>query len=499
MGIIEKTIEIFSPRRAYEREMWRQGLDAIRGYDAAGFGRLNAGWRVHNESAETTDRMSRDVVRARARDLERNSDIAQSIIHAYKRNVVGKGYTLRAMTGDDELNKQIEKAWKRWCKARNCDVTGEQSFTQILRMMVERKRVDGGILVLYRYTPGGVVPFKLQCLEVDELDTTVTTPRHVGNKVVGGIEYNKYRRPIGYWIRQYDLEGWTLQDPVYIDAKDVFFLKAKHRPSQLREMSDLAPTITRIRDTNEFITAVSVKERIAACLSVLIKKAIPSGGFGRSGGRGPDGQVDYTGKKLGPGMIMEMNAGDEAQVVDPKGAATDATAFLKTQQGLIGAGQGLSYEATSRDMSGATYASARQNAIEDESTYTEEIELLEAFMSEVYEHFVISGYLTGLFKIPGFWDKKTDFLDHSWVKAPKKWIDPAKESTADKTALQSGQKTFQDLCAERGKDWKEAVQEMAEVLQYGREIGIEMGGVIFGNGTTAAQQQPPQTGAGEQE
>ena len=499
MGIIEKTIEIFSPRRAYEREMWRQGLDAIRGYDAAGFGRLNAGWRVHNESAETTDRMSRDVVRARARDLERNSDITQSILHAYKRNVVGKGYTLRAMTGDDELNKQIEKAWKRWCKARNCDVTGEQSFTQILRMMVERKRVDGGILVLYRYTPGGVVPFKLQCLEVDELDTTVTTPRHVGNKVVGGIEYNKYRRPIGYWIRQYDLEGWTLQDPVYIDAKDVFFLKAKHRPSQLREMSDLAPTITRIRDTNEFITAVSVKERIAACLSVLIKKAIPSGGFGRSGGRGPDGQVDYTGKKLGPGMIMEMNAGDEAQVVDPKGAATDATAFLKTQQGLIGAGQGLSYEATSRDMRGATYSSARQNAIEDESTYTEEIELLEAFMSEVYEHFVISGYLTGLFKIPGFWDKKTDFLDHSWVKAPKKWIDPDKESTADKTALQSGQKTFQDLCAERGKDWKEAVQEMAEVLQYGREIGIEMGGVIFGNGTTAAQQQPPQTGAGEQE
>lgn len=499
MGIIEKTIEIFSPRRAYEREMWRQGLDAIRGYDAAGFGRLNAGWRVHNESAETTDRMSRDVIRARARDLERNSDITQSILHAYKRNVVGKGYTLRSMTGDEELNKQIEKAWRRWCKARNCDVTGEQSFTQILRMMVERKRVDGGILVLYRYTPGGVVPFKIQCLEVDELDATVTTPKNAGNKVVGGIEYNKYRRPVGYWIRQYDIEGWTLLDPVYIEAKDVFFYKAKHRPSQLREMSDLAPTITRIRDTNEFITAVSVKERIAACLSVLIKKAIPSGGFGRNGNRGQDGQVDYAGKKLGPGMIMEMNAGDEAQVVDPKGAATDATAFLKTQQGLIGAGQGLSYEAISRDMSGATYSSARQNAIEDESTYTEEIELLEAFMSEVYEHFVISGYLTGLFQMPGFWDKKADFLDHSWVKAPKKWIDPAKESTADKTALQSGQKTFQDLCAERGKDWKEAVQEMAEVLQYGREVGIEMGGVIFGNGTTAAQQQPPQTGAAEQE
>ena len=170
MGWLDNVIATVSPRRAYEREMWRQGLDELRGYDAAGHGRINSGWRAVNESAEITDRYSRDVVRARARDLERNSDIAQSVIYAYKRNVVGKGYTLRAMTGSDELDKRIEKAWKRWCKARNCDVTGEQSFNEILRMMVERKKVDGGMIVLYRYTPGGVVPFKLQCLEVDELD-----------------------------------------------------------------------------------------------------------------------------------------------------------------------------------------------------------------------------------------------------------------------------------------------------------------------------------------
>lgn len=489
MGFLDNMIAAVSPRWAYEREVWRQGLDAMRGYDAADFGRINAGWRVHNEAAEITDRHSRDVIRARARDLERNSDIAQSVVYAYKRNVVGRGYTLRAMTGDDELNKQIEKAWKRWCKARNCDVTGEQTFNQILRMMVERKKYDGGMIVVYRYTPGGVVPFKLQCLEVDELDITQTTPRHKGNRVVGGIEYNNFRRPVGYWFRQYDLEGWTLLDPVYVPAKDVFFLKARHRPSQLREVSDLAPTITRIRDTNEFITAVAVKERISAILAVLIKKTMPTGGMGRnnSANRG-GGPVDYAGKKLSPGMIMEMNAGDEAQIVDPKSTATDATEFLKTQEGLIGAGQGLSYEAVSRDMKGATYSSARQNAIEDESTYAEEIELLTAFMSEVYENFVISGYLCGLFNMPGFWDRKEDFLDHSWVKAPKRWIEPAKEATAEKTALQSGQKTFQDLCAERGKDWKEAVDEMAEVLEYGRKAGIEMGGVIFGNGTAAAQQ-----------
>ena len=494
MGWLDNVIATVSPRRAYEREMWRQGLDELRGYDAAGHGRINSGWRAVNESAEITDRYSRDVVRARARDLERNSDIAQSVIYAYKRNVVGKGYTLRAMTGSDELDKRIEKAWKRWCKARNCDVTGEQSFNEILRMMVERKKVDGGMIVLYRHTRGGVVPFKLQCLEVDELDKTQATPHQQGNRVVGGIEYNQYRRPVGYWIRQYDIEGWQLAEPAFIEAKDVFFYKSKHRPSQLREMSDMSPTITRVRDTNEFITAVAIKERIAALVGLVIKKTLPSGGTGRSSWNGKGGQVDYSGKKMTPGMIMELGAGDDVEVVDPKGAATDATAFLKTQQGLIGAGQGLSYEAVSRDMSGATYSSARQNALEDENTYTEEIELLTAFMSEVYENFLISGVLSGLFSVPDFWERKEDYMDHSWVKAPKKWIDPAKEASADKIALQSGQKTFQDLQAEKGKDWKEAVDELAEVLEYGCKKGIDMGGVIFGTGTTAAQQSGTEGG-----
>ena len=70
--------------------MWRQAYEEVRSYDAASSSRINAGWRVVNESAELTDKYSRDVVRARARDLERNSDIAQSVVHAYKRNVVGQ-------------------------------------------------------------------------------------------------------------------------------------------------------------------------------------------------------------------------------------------------------------------------------------------------------------------------------------------------------------------------------------------------------------------------
>ena len=75
------------------------------------------------------------------------------------------------MTKKNVVNKELERLWKIWCKARNCDVTGQQSLNQILRMAVVRKKVDGGILFVKRYTRDGILPFSLQMLEVDELDS----------------------------------------------------------------------------------------------------------------------------------------------------------------------------------------------------------------------------------------------------------------------------------------------------------------------------------------
>lgn len=281
MNWLDKAISFISPEWGAKRAAWRSNLDEIRNYDAGNYSRLNAGWAVTNRSAEATDQAYRDVVRARARDLERNSDIMNSVLRSYRRNVIGAGFQLQANGKNSRINKELERLWKKWCKARNCDVTGTQNFMQIMGMAVTRKKVDGGILFVKVYTNDGMIPFKLQMIEVDELDNMRTGTQKNGNRVIGGIEYNKYNRPIGYWIRQYDIDGFTLSAPRFVPAKDVIFYYTKNRPSQVREMSDMSPTIPRIRDTNEFMTAVSVKERIAACLSVFIKKTLPPVGIGR--------------------------------------------------------------------------------------------------------------------------------------------------------------------------------------------------------------------------
>ena len=84
MSWLDNVVAWISPEAGAKRAAWRATYNELRNYDAGNNSRLNAGWRAANYSAEMTDRTSRDTIRARARDLERNSDIANSLISAYK-------------------------------------------------------------------------------------------------------------------------------------------------------------------------------------------------------------------------------------------------------------------------------------------------------------------------------------------------------------------------------------------------------------------------------
>ena len=105
--------------------------------------------------------------------------------------------------------------------------------------------------------------------------------------------------------------------------------------------------------------------------------------------------------------------------------------------------------------------------------------MLMEVMDEIYETFIISLWLAGELDAKDFWDNKDKYFEHTWITAPKKWIDPQKEANANKIALNTGQKTFKQIAAEQGRDWKEQIDEMAEVLEYAKDKGIDLGGVIF--------------------
>ena len=482
MNIIDGIIGLFSPQAAYVRKQWREELKrAGADYDAASADRLNYNWAAVNQAAELGNAPDRDTVRGRARDLERNADVAKAIIAAFVRNVIGGGIKLQARTDNNKLNKQIEELFTEWCRPRNCDVTGRQSFQELMRMAVVRKKVDGGILFLKCYTPHGILPFKLQALEVDELAVDQTEPSAIGNYVVNGIEVDEYRRPVGYWINKYDLNGigTGLPKAAFFPADKVIFYAQYTRPSQIREMSDIAATITRIRDMNQFVEAVSQKARMESCFGLAIKKKTPVGGGPqvamRSAKNAIDEKTKYKNFQIAPGMLLQLALDEEVETINPTNSGSNAADFLRVQQRLAGAGQGVSYEAASRDLSQVNYSSARQGLIEDEITYAEERErLIDTVMSEVYTTFLFSAELAKMLDIPAIWQGDRQWFKHEWVPAPRRWIDPLKEANANRIALQTGEKPFKQLAAEAGRDWQEQIDDIVEVQKYAMSKGLDL-------------------------
>ncbi|WP_409176653.1 phage portal protein [Brevibacillus fortis] len=492
MNWLERTIATISPEWAYKRKAWRSGMDAL--YDSGSRGRLNSNWNPAATADENKMRTERNLILSRARDLERNSDVAESIIDAFERNVVGAGMTLQAkvpktVAGAEEINQRIEKLWKEFSKAENCDITATQSLEEIQEMLVRRHVVDGGILIVKVFTDDKRFPFKLQVREVDELDSLTTS--FGGKRVVDGIEINEFGRPLAYHFKKFDGIRQLHGESIRIEADKVIFWRRKTSPRQVRELSRLRTAIPRIKDANQFIEAVSVKERVLACLSVFIKKASPTGSIGR--GVNPTGKnTGYDGMSLSPGMIGELNPGDEVQTVIPSGQASNTKDFISTLVRMVGSGIGLSYEAISRDMSNVNYSSARQGLIEDRKTYKRmQRSLIGTVLSPIYLQFLETMFMTGQLDIRDFMQKKEQYSAHLWIPPGSTWIDPMKEVSANRVALESNQDTLARICAERGEDWREVVMQRIEEIKLIQEL---TGGVASGENNASdgadKKQQP---------
>lgn len=464
MSLLNRLLLPIAPKTACRREEWIQYSRGF--YSSADTSSRSAGWTTQNASGEQSNQGSRDIIRARARDLERNSDILNAEILAMERNVVGSGFVLQSkvLKGDAEdeaLNTRIEQCWKTWCRPENCEITGRFSLSELACLCLRRRFVDGGILIL-KVIEGG--QFKLQLLEVDDLDSSVQM--NSKHRVVGGIEIDEYRRPVAYFIKIYDVWGYSVESK-RIPADRIIYIPNITRPSQIREISPTAPSLGRIDDVNELIDAAVEKERVLAHLSVVVEK---TGGTltGISGlGRGYDGnsgtvpgEKDPPQEILDQGSVTYLEPGEKVSTVAPAGTSSTVDPMIKTTQRLAGSGIGLSYEAVSRDMSQVNYSSARQGLLEDQKTYRPlQKYLIEHLLDVVFPEWMDWAILTGQLSIPDYFRDREKYQKHVWIASGWDWVDPVKEANANKTALETNQKTLQEICAEKGKDWRDVVRQ----------------------------------------
>lgn len=468
MNLLEKAITFISPEWACRRAFYAQG---IRSYEAGEINRFNGNWTPINADTENTDKTQRDIIKARARYLEKNSDIAQAAVGGIVRNVIGTGIKPQARTGDEELNKRIEMLWAEWCEAGNCDITGQQDFTEMQAMLLRRKIYDGEILVKKVFSRNRRFPLQLQVVKSDLLTQYMLYAPKTNNIIRSGIELDEHLKPLAYWIDKKTPDGYVAYDPERIPADEIIHLWTRTQPDQVRGMSDLAPMIKRMKDVHDYLDAETVAAKIAACFSLFItQESIPSG-VGRFGNvQDPEGKQLQS---IRPGMVKYLSPGEKVETAQPSRSITSAKDFVNIQSRLAGAGLGLSYELMTRDFNQSSFSAARQGALEDRKTF----EPLQDYMSShlcnpIYREWLDSCVIAGLLKIPDYFQNREKYQAVEWVAPGWSWIDPVKEVNADILAIQNGGKTLAQWCAERGYDWREQLEQMALEKKTAEDMGL---------------------------
>ena len=269
--------------------------------------------------------------------MENNSDIAQAAIGGIVRNVVGTGIKPQARTGDEDLNFKIEELWRKWTRPENCDITEQQSFEEMQSMLLWRKIVDGEVLVKKVVQKSGAFPFRLQVIKSDLLSATMLIAPKTGNIIRSGIELDDHLKPLAYWIEKKTPDGYIEYDPDRVRADEVIHLWTRRQPDQIRGISDLAPIIKRLKETQDYLDAETVAAKIAACFSVFVKTQTGSPGVVGRAAVAKDPEKKKL-QSIRPGMIKYLQPGESVETANPSRGIANAKDYVAIQTRLAGAG-----------------------------------------------------------------------------------------------------------------------------------------------------------------
>ncbi|WP_229678036.1 phage portal protein [Caldovatus sediminis] len=441
---------------------WR----AFRGYAAAQDHRAST-WAPSGGSANAEVGMAAATVARRARDAVRNDPYASRIVDLWTGNAVGAGITTR--WPDDAHGR----AWQRWAESAACDAEGRLDLYGLQALAMRAVVESGECFVRFLPAPpssANPIGLRLQVLEADHLDTA-RNGMVEGAPTIQGIALGEAGEPIGYWLFPTHPGAWMLPGAgmasVRIPAGDVLHVYRKRRPGQLRDVSWLAPVLTRLRDLGDYEAALLMKAKIEACLAAVVTEEGEEALTGAAAGLLRDAQGRAV-ESFEPGMILYRRGMGSVEVVNPSGGGSHA-AFARRALEAAAVGAGLTYDQVSGDLTQANYSSLRAGKIEFRRL-CEQVQygmLIPMLVRSIAERFHRQGALLGLWGA-----EMPDGVSH--VPPAHEMIDPLKDTTALIAQVRAGFVPQPEAAGAFGYDFRAAVEMIREANALLDEAGLAL-------------------------
>lgn len=424
--------------------------DVKNSYDAAALSRRSQHWRTAALSLDANSEIAQanSILRGIARDLVRNNSYASRAKSIIGNNVVGAGIIPRIQSP-----ARIKKIINQHFDTTAIDADGLHNLYGLQSLAMKAVVESGEVLIRRRprrVEDGLPLPFQIQVMESDYLDSGRDAVLANGGMIINGIEFDAIGRRVAYWIFPYHPGSVLTGSNIVlasqrVDAANIAHIFRMDRPGQMRGVTWFAPVITRLRDFADFSDAQLVRQKIAACFAAFVTK--------QDGGINLEEATPYPVDTFEPGMIEYLRDGESVTFANPPSTA-DYQSYTSVTLHEIAAGLGITYEAMAGDLSQVNFSSARMGWLEFQRNIDSWrwLMLIPQFLDrlETWTNESISA-TNGL----------VSNVKMTWTPPRREMIDPTNEIASSKAAIRSGLTSRSEEIRRFGFDPEELDAEIA--------------------------------------
>lgn len=426
-------------------------------------------------SANTIVSMTGIALRNHARHLDRNHDIVSGGLSSVIQNIIGpSGINIvpapRDVDGNvvEEVVDQIMPLYETWSKRP--EVTGMHDLPSCERLIARTWLRDGEAFAqeLRGFVPylehGSAVPFSIELFEPDLVPLDFDDP---GRRILQGIERNAWGRALAYHVyKQHPGDPYVAVPETKRVAADLIrHIRTVDRIGQMRGISILASTFTRLADLKDYEESERIAAKIAASFAAAIIKGDPSSYDSEK----PPGQRRM---RMQPGMIFDdLAAGEDVKTIDSKRPNPNLEPYRNGQLRAIASPMRISFSTLAKNYNG-TYSAQRQELVEQYGAYgVLAYEFVSQMLRPIYERFVYIAIASGRLVLPASVTPQSA-VGADYLPPPMPWIDPAKEATALRTQVRAGFRSAASVIAERGGRMYDTFEQIALERKWAADLGI---------------------------
>lgn len=440
-------------------------------WKATDTGRLFADWMATILHPDRELQYHLRSLRARSRELVRNSSYVRGYWRDHAVQVVGAGgiaFQARASTASGkprkDVNQKIEAAFREWGQRGICTVDGRWSRTGLEQQAIRTWDRDGECFIRFHYgTDLNRFGFAVELLDADLLDETYNVAPGPGrNEIRQGVEMDPRGKPLFYhfWSVHPDLRGWG-GERVPVPAEEVVHLYDCERAGQTRGVPRWVAAMADLHMLDQTEQAFVVAMRVAASAmgywhSTDSEQAMEfwTEVLGKS-----DGKIPLP-LELSAGTIGVAPPGYQFTSFDPKQPSTNAVEFVRMLLRGAAKGIGCSNRTLTGDLSESNYSSMRADMLPERDGWKNDQRMvIETLTWPMYRGWLNSSLLCGGLaldtRLSGTYANAASFTGRRWPS-----VNPVDDADAALTRYRDlGITSRTRLAAEEGDDLEEIEAE----------------------------------------